>query len=142
MGFFVRLLGQDENQKAYLKAAIREEINISDAINAHMKWKRRLQNYLDGTSEEKLYADVIGMDNQCVLGKWIHGTGMNHFRNDEGFAKLRSDHASFHLIAGEVVRKVQANDKAGAVALIQSEYAQASRDVIHDLAELNNQLNP
>ena len=44
------------------------------------------------------------------------------------------------MIASGVVRKVQANNKSGAEALINNEYAKASRDVINDLVELNNQL--
>lgn len=141
MGFFARLFGQDDSQKADMQASIRSEINISDAIAAHMKWKGRLQSYLDGTSEEKLDPMVICRDDQCVLGKWIHGPALNYFHGDEGFHKLRSDHANFHFVAGNVVKKVQENDKAGADALMKNEYAHASRDVIHDLTELNKHLN-
>jgi len=141
MGFFSRLFGQDESSAVDIKATIRSEINISDAVAAHMKWKGRLQGYLDGTSQEQLDPMVICRDDQCVLGKWIHGPALNYFHGDEGFHKLRSDHANFHFIAGTVVKKVQENDKAGADALLKNDYAHASRDVIHDLTELNKQLN-
>jgi hypothetical protein len=141
MGFFSRLFGQDENNAVDVKATIRSQINISDAVAAHMKWKGRLQSYLDGTSQEQLDPMVICRDDQCVLGKWIHGPALNYFHGDEGFHKLRSDHANFHFIAGTVVKKVQENDKAGADALFKNDYAHASRDVIHDLTELNKHLN-
>lgn len=141
MGFFSRLFGHDERKKTNIQAAIRSEINISDAIAAHMKWKGRLQSYLDGTSEEKLDPMVICRDDQCVLGKWIHGPALNYFHNDEGFHKLRSDHANFHFVAGNVVKKVQESDMSGADMLMKNDYAQASREVIRDLTELNNHLN-
>jgi hypothetical protein len=141
MGFFSRLYGQDESKVVDVKATIRSEINISEAVAAHMKWKGRLQSYLDGTSQENLDPMVICRDDQCVLGKWIHGPALNYFHGDEGFHKLRSDHANFHFIAGTVVKKVQENDKAGADALLKNDYAHASRNVIHDLTELNKHLN-
>lgn len=141
MGFFSKLFGHNDSQKANITAVIRAEINISDAITAHMKWKGRLQNYLDGTSEEQLDPMVICRDDQCVLGKWIHGPALNYFHGDAGFHKLRSDHANFHFIAGNVIKKVQENDKTAADVLMKNDYIQASREVIHDLTELNRHLN-
>lgn len=142
MGFFSKLFGQDDESKAAaIKTAIRSEINISDAVTAHMKWKGRLQSYLDGTSEEKLDPMVVCRDDQCTLGKWIHGSAINHFGGDESFQKLRSDHANFHFVAGTVVKKVQENDKTGADKLMKHEYATASREVIFDLTELNKLLH-
>lgn len=141
MGFFSKLFGKGEAAASNMQNDIRNEINISDAITAHMKWKGRLQDYLDGTSQEKLDPMVICRDDQCVLGKWIHGPAVNHFGGDEGFNKLRSDHAQFHFVAGNVVKKVQENDMAAAQVLMKNEYSQASREVIHDLTELNKHLN-
>ena len=144
MGFFSRLFGrneQDTEEQANIRKAIRSEINIAECIDAHMKWKGRLQNYLDGTSKEQLDPMIICRDDQCVLGKWIHGPALKYFHDDEGFQKLRSDHANFHFIAGSVIKKVQDKDLVGSDALMKNEYARASRDVIQDLTELNKHLN-
>jgi len=122
------------------KEAIRDEINIMDAITAHVKWKVRLQGYLNGTSGETLDPMVICRDDQCTLGKWIHGPGMKHFHEHEAFHALRSDHAEFHFIAGNVVKKVQENDRAAADALMENEYARTSRKVVQALNELNTQV--
>ncbi|MBI5890122.1 MAG: CZB domain-containing protein [Nitrosomonadales bacterium] len=145
MGFFSRLFGHgghDEEARAKVIDTIRSEVDIAECIAAHMKWKGRLQSYVDGTSKEELDPMVICRDDQCVLGKWIHGPALKHFHNDESFHKLRSDHANFHFVAGTVVKKVQENDLAGSDALLKTEYSRASRDVIQDLTELNNHLNP
>lgn len=141
MGFFSKLFGGDRHKQESMQAAIRAEINISDAISAHMKWKGRLQSYLDGTSTEVLDPMVICRDDQCVLGKWIHGPALHYFHDDEGFHKLRSDHATFHFVAGNVIKKVQDNDREGADVLMKNDYAHASREVIHDLTELNKHLS-
>ncbi len=140
MGFFSRLFGSDDGSAAKIRETIRSEVNITECIDAHMKWKGRLQGYLDGTSKEQLDPMVICRDDQCVLGKWIHGPALNYFHNDEGFHKLRADHANFHFVAGSVVKKAQENDREGSNALLKNEYARASRDVIQDLTELNKHL--
>jgi hypothetical protein len=123
------------------KAQIREEISLMDAINAHVKWKVRLEDYLNGTSKEKLDPMVICRDDQCVLGKWIHGPALKHFHKDTTFHQLRSDHAQFHFVAGNVVRHVQASERAAAEALMDGEYKQASRKVVQELTELHQHIN-
>jgi methyl-accepting chemotaxis protein len=122
------------------KEVIKREIRIMDAIDAHIKWKARLLSYLDGTSEEKLDPAGISRDDQCALGKWIHGPALKHFHDRAEFHTLRADHAQFHRIAGTVVKKVQEKDRAAADALMKNEYAQASRKVVQALTDLNKQV--
>jgi hypothetical protein len=143
MGLLSRLLGREKpaEDDAGVRDAIRSEINIAECIDAHMKWKGRLQSYLDGTSKEQLDAMIICRDDQCALGKWIHGPALKYFHDDDGFHKLRSDHANFHFVAASVVKKVQERDLAGSDALFRNEYARASRDVIQRLTELNKHLH-
>jgi hypothetical protein len=141
MGLFAKLFGRDGGVASDARAAMRSEVNIVECIDAHMKWKGRLQSYLEGTSKEQLDPAVISRDDQCVLGKWIHGPAPNYFHDDEDFLKLCSDHAYFHLIAGAVVGKVQQNDLEESAALFRNEYARASREVIQDLTELNKLLH-
>jgi hypothetical protein len=141
MGFFSKLFGLGDGSKTNIRETIRSEVNIAECIDAHMKWKGRLQSYLDGTSKEQLDPAVICRDDQCVLGKWIHGPALVYFHDDDGFHKLRSDHANFHLIAGTVVKKVLENDLAGSDSLFVHEYSRASREVIQDLTELNKHLH-
>lgn len=136
MGFFSSLFGSKESEKAKIVGSI----DVMEAINAHVRWKIRLEKYLSGTSEEQLDPKIVCRDDQCVLGKWIHGVAHEHFQNDEGFKTLRTDHAQFHVVAGKVVTSVQSNDKATAEALMKNEYLQASRKVVHDLTELSKQL--
>jgi len=134
-GFFGMSLGTTQ------KAQIREELNLMDAIHAHVKWKVRLQDYLNGTSQEKLDPMVICRDDQCVLGKWIHGPALKHFHEDETFHQLRADHAQFHFVAGNVVKHVQTNERVAAEALMDGDYKHASRKVVQALTELNQHLN-
>ena len=43
MGFFAKLFGLDKESDTKIREAIRAEINITECIDAHMKWKGRLQ---------------------------------------------------------------------------------------------------
>lgn len=119
------------------KAEIRDEIDLSQAVQAHISWKLRLQNYLDGKSDEALDPMVIGCDDKCELGKWIHGPGANHFHALEHFHQLREDHARFHYVAANVVQNVQASDHAAAKAILEGEYPRISRKVVLALTELH-----
>ena len=136
MGFFSNLLGLDEAKKEIIKT----DLNIMDAINAHVLWKIRLEKYINGTSEEKLDPKVICLDNQCKLGKWIYGSALEHLQGDESLDYLRDEHGKFHVFAGRIVENVQANNKAAAAALMEGDYKFTSRKVIFALTELGKHL--
>ncbi len=138
MGFFGNLFGTESRIEK--KKEISDEINISEAVAAHVSWKLRLQKCLDGSSEEKLDADVVCRDDQCKLGKWIHGAARKHFDGAQAFCDLRVDHALFHQLAGQIVRHAQLNDHASAHALMEGDYKHASHKVVMALTELNNEL--
>lgn len=131
-----RWLGISDSQKKTIK----DEVDIMGAISAHVNWKQRLEKCLNGDSDEKLDPMIVCRDDQCALGKWIHGEAVKHFHGHEEFHNLRSDHAQFHFIAGSVVKKVEENDRAGAEQLLNNEYAHVSRNVVNSLIELNKQV--
>lgn len=138
MSFFSSLFGLDKSPS---KAQVVRDIDVMDAINAHVRWKMRLDKYVNGTSEETLDPKVICRDDQCTLGKWIHGQAREFFHDDPGFVTLRDDHARFHQVASLVVIKVQSQDKAGAEIIMRGDYMAASRKVIADLTELGRQIH-
>jgi hypothetical protein len=138
MGFFSGMANLFHSQvDDSKKAAIRGEINLAEAVEAHVHWKIRLQNYLNGKSDEKLDPMIICRDDQCVLGKWIHGPAMHHFHEFEPFHQLRSDHAQFHYVAANVVKHVQENNRTAAEAILHDEYSHISHKVVMSLTELN-----
>lgn len=109
------------------------------AVEAHIKWKLRLQKHLDGTSEESLDPEVICKDDQCVLGKWIYNEG-KQYKEFPAFEELRNTHADFHECAAEVIRKTDQGVKAEAEALFSDGYAQLSRNITRMLVGMNAKL--
>ncbi len=112
-------------------------LNFKTAIEAHIKWKARLEDYIQGRSQEDLQVEVVRRDDQCLLGKWIHGSGGERYGAVEAFAEMQEAHADFHRYAGMVLAAAQAGDKINALAMLQhGAYVRASERVKMLLARL------
>lgn len=112
-------------------------LDFKSAVDAHMKWKVRLDAYINGTSTEVLDVDVVCRDDQCPLGKWIHSRGVSEFGYSETFFDMKAHHAHFHQCAGDVLRTAQAGEKERAHKLLhQGDYVRASERVKKLLAKL------
>lgn len=112
-------------------------LNFKTAVDAHMKWKVRLESYISGTSTEQLKVEVVCRDDQCPLGKWIYDQGGEKFGYSETFFDMKVHHAMFHRCAGKVLEAAQSGDKDGATRLLNAgEYVKASERVKMLLARL------
>lgn len=117
-------------------------LDFKGAINAHIAWKVRLEKCINGDNEEHLQVDVISRDDQCVLGKWIHGTGGQQFGQLREFQEMKMEHMRFHLGAGDVLACCLAGDKEGAAEKLKSgDYSRASSRVKLHLSRLYVQLS-
>lgn len=112
-------------------------INIKTAIDAHIRWRHRLESFVLGTSSERLYFDLVSADDQCVLGRWIHGEAKEKYGQLALFGQLVTVHAQFHRHAGEVLDRASSGRHEEALALLQSGgYPRCSVKVKHLLAKL------
>ena len=145
LNWFKRILGQQSEVAAQPPVETSAELaglNFMTAIEAHTKWKGRLESYIDGTSDEDLKVEVICRDDQCPLGKWIYGTGGERFGTIETFGEMKGQHALFHQCAGRIVETAQAGKKDEARRLLQyGDYVRASEQVKRLLAKLYVRLN-
>ncbi len=112
-------------------------LDFKTAIDAHIHWKDRLKDAIDGVSGEHLDAGLIGRDDQCTLGKWIYGEGGRHYRGQYEFEQLRAHHAAFHHAAADVLRTVQHGDVEEAEKMLNDgAYHRESLEVTLSLAKL------
>ena len=116
---------------------IRSEINLFKAIEAHSAWKKRLHDYIAGSSGEDLQPLQVGVDNLCELGKWIYGAGREHFEGEPLFKQLEEEHAQFHLQAARVVEAYQAGKSALAEKLLAEDFTEQSRKTVNCLVKIN-----
>ncbi len=115
-----------------------EQLDVFAAIQAHVQWKQRLLNYINGRSEEQLDPEVVGSDCLCALGRWIYGHGSQHYGKHPNFLSLKSVHADFHGHAAEVVQAVDRGETKQALRLLQSgDYPRASNRIKSMLAGLS-----
>ncbi|MDE2395652.1 MAG: cache domain-containing protein [Burkholderiales bacterium] len=105
------------------------DFDFDQAIEAHRQWKVKLRQAI--AEHEKLDADKICRDDQCPLGRWIHGPGGAHWGGRPDFVELTARHARFHEAAGAVARRINQGAFADAERLIGSGsvFAQISTEV-------------
>lgn len=114
-------------------------MNFDEAVAAHVKWKTRLRMFIDGHGET-LQSAAVCKDNHCDLGKWIHGEAQA-YRVLPSYALLRAEHANFHRCAGDVVKRVESGDLAGAHALLESSaFTAASSKTVGAIGRMKREL--
>ncbi len=127
------------HQGLKIEAAV-ENFDFNSAIQAHIDWKMKLTNYIgkpDGTLDSK----VVCKDNNCALGKWIHGAGANYRKSHQLiFDSLKSSHAEFHRTAGEVVELANSGRKKEALILVAptGRYGTASKKTVGIIEQLRD----
>ncbi|MBL8502522.1 MAG: CZB domain-containing protein [Rhodocyclaceae bacterium] len=146
LDWFKRILGQKADEAAPPPPAEASMevagLNFMTAIEAHIKWKTRLETYIQGTSQEDLKVEVVCRDDQCPLGKWIYSTGGERFGTIDTFGEMKGQHALFHQCAGRVLDTAQQGRKEEAMRLLQyGDYVRASEQVKRLLAKLYVRLN-
>ena len=82
-------------------------IDIKHAIDAHMHWRHRLENYARGQSFEQFEIESVIADHRCELGQWIHAVGRVRYGHLPQFQELDTVHADFHRQAGVIVDATQ-----------------------------------
>ncbi|AZN36470.1 CZB domain-containing protein [Iodobacter ciconiae] len=118
------------NEKAELVVDSEEGVlaglNLKQVLDAHTAWKTKLKNELDGKGKESLDVSIIAQDNQCELGRWLHGPGKLSFSHYPEYHSACTAHSEFHFCAAEVLMQYQAGAPAAAEALLKGKFRQAS----------------
>ena len=115
-------------------------MDLNNAIQKHAEWKFKFRNALH--ANETLDAGAISKDNNCELGKWLHGEAKTLYWKSAAYAKCIPDHAAFHVEAGKVAAAVNARKKDDAERLMSSgfAFAEASKRVGISIIELKNEI--
>jgi hypothetical protein len=131
--------GADEQNTTILPGRTVRSVDLGaiEAIEAHMRWKARLESRLFGSRQTPLQADRIFRDNLSTLGRWLYGPGRERFGTLETFADLRRYNAEFHRHAGQAVMAFNAGRREEAIRMVTSgDYVRASSRIRQTLARL------
>ena len=82
-------------------SVIRQGVELEFAKSAHLAWRGRLRDFLDGkgglTKEEAV------SHHDCALGKWYYGEGLEHYGDMAEMRELEGPHAELHLIIKDII---------------------------------------
>ncbi len=94
-------------------------MNFDNIIKSHVEWKIKLRSYINGNSKEKLDVSKAESDKDCELGQWILNEGKK-YNDNPTCQELVETHKKFHLAVGEIIRKVNRDDKEEVGKIINS----------------------
>ena len=117
-----------------------EKMTIADVIDAHMKWKISLQEYLDGQAPLVLDPVQARRDELSVTGQWIRLQADGEIGGYNAFFTVRAKHAQCHMLAGDLMEKLLAGDHAGAQELMNSRLLKISHELVYALVDLDRQV--
>lgn len=115
-------------------------LNFDDMILSHSKWKNRLKKAI--LAKEQIDTQVAGKDDQCELGKWIHGEGKK-YAAVSAFGDLKAKHARFHASILNVVNQARSASPEKALEMVDpttGEFGRASSDCINAILALKQSL--
>jgi len=116
-------------------------VNWDDAVKAHAAWKMRLLAYIRDPSK-KLDPAVVGVDNRCPLGIWLHGEAKQKLAAMPEFETLIAEHARFHRAVGSAVEQVNAGKIVSDQTVLgwESEFAASSRSLVTTIMKLKRKV--
>lgn len=121
-------------------ATLMTEFDIEAAIASHEELKQRLQQVLEGRSDEVLDPAQVARHEACPLGQWLGGSGREMLGQYPAFEMLVARHKYFHLQAAHVVELHLAGEQDKAWQLFHGGYRHASNQVTLLLKELRRSL--
>jgi len=125
-------------RQAHAGAGATGGIDFSAAIDAHKKWKQRLLAFVADIGNEHLDPAVVGSDDKCTLGQWIHGTCKPAMGGDTRCQNLVTAHANFHRSAGEVIRHKLEKNKKEAMAVLKGAFTKHSEETIRFIENMQS----
>jgi hypothetical protein len=116
-------------------------MDFNEAIDTHSKWKRKLRRSLE-QRDISLHPDEVSLDGNCFLGRWIYGEGACHSSLPE-YKKLKFEHARFHVVASELVRKANSGDSVSeqTAPCANSEFSMSSSAVVIAILAIKKRLS-
>jgi hypothetical protein len=116
-------------------------MDFDEAISIHSRWKHRLRGLL-AKNDHSLNPAEVSLDHKCVLGEWIYSAGARYSEFPE-FAKLKYEHARFHLAAAGLVRRANSGEsiKAEIAPCCSSEFSRSSAAVVMALRAMKKRVS-
>jgi methyl-accepting chemotaxis protein len=90
---------------------------IDSALTAHAQWKKRLQDAVS-TGQSEFKPEVVKTDNACQFGQWLYGLPQGDTKSED-YSKVKTLHAEFHKIAGNILQLALSGKKEEALKKLE-----------------------
>jgi methyl-accepting chemotaxis protein len=77
------------------------ELDFSAAKSAHLAWKARLRDFLDG--EHSLSQEEAVSHHDCILGKWYYSEGLEKYGAISEMREIEDPHSKLHRLIREII---------------------------------------
>ena len=114
-----------------------EQLVLAQAKSAHLAWKGRLRDFLDGKAH--LTKAQAVSHHQCDLGKWYYSEGIKRFGDLADFKAIERPHEHIHGLIQKVIKLRAEGDLDGAEAAFD-EISQLSVEIVNDIDALAKKL--
>jgi len=108
-------------------------LDLSKAKAAHLAWKARLRNFLDGN--EALTEKEAVSHKDCILGKWYYSEGLANYSHIPQMKALEAPHAEMHALVKNIILLKQEGNMAEAEEAYQ-QVAPLSEQIVAYLSEV------
>lgn len=113
---------------------------IKAAIGAHGAWKMKLRTAIN-TGKTDLKPEVVRCDDQCAMGRWLHGSSIDSkTRMGMPYKVNKRVHAEFHECAARVLELTLSGERDRASELLEGEFTERSEKVMRALNKWRGEL--
>ena len=108
------------------------------ARTAHMAWRQRIRDFLDG--RKSLSHEEAVSHRDCALGKWLYSSGMSTYGHVDEMQVLEKRHERLHEVIREIIDLKSAGNAAEAEKRF-SEIENLSGEIVSLLQSVENQVS-
>lgn len=113
------------------------DLDIEKAKGVHLAWLARVNSFLNGVGS--LSADEVTSHQECMLGKWYYGQGMERYGSLQAMQDLEQPHRRLHEVIREIVA-VKHGKSSGDTTRLFEELSVLSEKIVQKLDALEMQL--
>jgi len=107
-------------------AADEDELDFYTARTAHLAWKQKIRDFLDG--KQALTHQEAVSHRDCVLGKWLYSSGMANYGHFDEMVLMEKQHEIMHNTIREIIDLRNAGNY------------QAAENKFHNIDSLSNEI--
>lgn len=115
------------------------DFDFNKAKNAHLSWKSRVRDLLQGDSSA-ISKEQVCSHKECDLGRWYYSDDVKKYKNITYFKQIEAPHARLHQVIKEVYALYEEGEMEQAEELYQ-ELEPLSSEIVELLDKTENSLH-